>query len=59
MFRSAKATIVASLLLLVLMNGTVGPFSLADNAAVPLVLSAAGVICAAATLAGIDRRDVI
>lgn len=45
-FRSAKATIIASLLLLVLMNGTVGPFSLADHAAVPLVLSAAGVICA-------------
>ena len=58
-FRSAKATIIASLLLLVLMNGTVGPFSLADHAAVPLVLSAAGVICAAATLTGVDRRDVI
>ena len=55
----AKATIIASLLLLVLMNGTVGPFSLADHAAVPLVLSAAGVICAAATLTGVDRRDVI
>lgn len=38
-FKSSKATIVASFLLFFLMNGTVGDFTLADNAILPIVLT--------------------
>ena len=59
LFKSAKATMITALLLLFVMNGTVGEFSLADNALVPLVLTAAGVACAALTLMGCEKRDVM
>ena len=59
LFRSRRATILASFFLLLVMNGTVGPFSLADNAAVPLLLAAAGLGCGALSVAGIEEQDIL
>ncbi len=58
MFRSSAATILTSIFLLLVMNGTVGEFSLSGNALVPALLTAAGFLCAASTLIGVERRDV-
>lgn len=58
LFRSSAATILAAIGLLLVMNGTVGEFSLAGNAIVPVVLTAAGILCAALTLLGVEHRDI-
>ena len=57
-FRSSKATLIAAVLLVLVLNGTVGQVSLAENLGVSLVFMAAGAAAAAASLFGADRRDM-
>ena len=40
------------------MNGTVGDFSLRDNA-VPIMLFIGSLICAAAVVHGIEKKDAV
>ena len=58
-FKSSKATIVASFLLFFLMNGTVGDFTLADNAIFPIVLTVISIFCAFLSVFNIEKMDVM
>ncbi len=59
LMKSSKAAIIVSFLLFLVMNGTVGDFSLRDNAVMPIVLMVSSVICVLAEVSGIERRDVM
>jgi len=58
-FKSSKATIIAGFLLFILMNGTVGDFSLANNTLVPAVLTGISILCAFLSVLRIEKKDVI
>ena len=55
---SGRYIAVETVLLVLVLNGTVGQVSLAENLGVSLAFMAAGAAAAAASLFGADRRDV-
>lgn len=59
LMKSSKAAIIASFLLFLVMNGMVGDFSLRDNATVPIILFIGSLICAAAVVHGIEKKDAV
>lgn len=58
-FKSSKTTIIAGFLLFILMNGTVGDFSLAKNALLPVIMTAISLLCACLSVLHIEKKDVI
>lgn len=58
LINSSKAAIIASFLLFAVMNGTVGDFSLRNNAAFPIILFTISLICAFLTVHNIEKKDI-
>lgn len=58
LMNSSKAAIIASFLLFVVTNGTVGDFSLRNNSALPIILFTASLICAFLTVHNVEKKDV-
>ena len=56
--KSSKATIVSSFLLIFLTQGTVGDFTLADKAIVPVVCMGISLVFAFLSLWGAQTRDL-
>ena len=56
--KSAKATIVASFLLIFLTQANVGDFSMAGSRMIPAALAAVSFVCAALSVCGVERRDL-
>lgn len=59
LMKSSKVTVISSFLLFVLLNGTIGDFTLANNAIFPLILTAVSALCAILFIVGVETRDVV
>jgi hypothetical protein len=58
LMNSSKAAIIASFLLFMVMNGTVGDFSLWNNITLPIILFAVSLICAFLVVRNIEKKDI-
>ena len=56
--QSAKATIIASFLLIFLTQANIGDFSMAGNMVMPLLLATVSLVCAVLSICGVERRDL-
>lgn len=56
--KSSKAAIITAFLLFVVMNGTVGDFSLRGNAIVPMTLVIISLVCAYLSLYKVETKDL-
>jgi ABC-type transport system involved in multi-copper enzyme maturation permease subunit len=56
--KSSKAAIITAFLLFVVMNGTVGDFSLRGNVIVPMFLVIASLVCGYLSLYKVEMRDL-
>lgn len=59
LLNSSKATIVSSFLLILLMNGTIGDFSLSGSALFPIILIIISLCCAGLSLLNVESKDVL
>ncbi|MFD1179631.1 ABC transporter permease [Paenibacillus puldeungensis] len=57
--KSSKVTVISSFLLFILLNGTIGDFTLANNAIFPLILAAVSALSAILFIVGVETRDVV
>ncbi len=56
--KSSKAAIITSFLLFLVMNGSVGDFTLRDNSIVPVLLISASLICAYLSVHKLEVKDL-
>ena len=59
LFKSSKVTLISSFLLIILLNGTIGDITLANNAVFPILLVGISILCAFLFIQGAEQRDII
>jgi ABC-type transport system involved in multi-copper enzyme maturation permease subunit len=57
LMNSSKAAIISSFLLFVVMNGTVGDFSMKNSLVLPIILFTISLLCAFFTVCNIEKKD--
>jgi hypothetical protein len=58
LMKSSRAAIITAFLLFVVMNGTVGDFSLRGNAIVPMTLVIISLVCAYLSIYKVETKDL-